>query len=199
MTNWSTTDYVFEGGSRNVKKLANALVKLLNQDRGTPTDDLTSHSDWVGYIARDILAMDVDADTCDGTFFCIEDTMLAEDGDNSSVTFFTSTAWEQENAAFSALAKKFNLKMYYLAFEPTTHLFETNDAVRKHFKQKYFLETPKEGALFNCEKDVLAKLTQLTGEKPQKGEHAADFCRRLTTPAQMYSLLVCTTVSDNAE
>ncbi len=199
MNNWCTTDYVFEGDLQSVQKLSRALVKLLKQDRGEMTDDLTTHSDWVGYIAREMLKMDVAADDCDGTFFCIEDEMITENGDKSAVTFFTSTAWDDENAAFAALAKKYNLKMYYLAFEPTAHIFESNDGSRRHFQQKFFLETPKGGELFKTEKEVFAKLTELTGETPRKNEPAADFCKRLSTEAKVFTLLACKTVKDEVE
>lgn len=194
MTDWCTTDYVFEGDVRNVKKLSNALVKLLKKDRGEMTDDLTTHSDWVGYVAKDLLQMDVAPSSCDGTFFCIEDSMVVEKDDNSTVTFFTSTAWEQENATFAALAKSFHLKMYYLTFEPFGRIFETNDGERKHFHEKYFLKTPTDGLMFKSEKDAIAKLEQVSGAKPRKGEHVEDFCKRVSTEVKPFSLLVCKTV-----
>lgn len=131
MPNWAYTQYKVRGREEEVMALYNTIEKLSQMKE--PYQPNGFGKLWLGCLVS-ILGGDWEKIYCRGQ-------ILDYGYENGILTFNTETAWGEMSETRHFVMSKFpSLEIYFQTEEPGMCIFQTNDAKREYFPEKWLLD-----------------------------------------------------------
>ncbi|MBX3238960.1 MAG: hypothetical protein KIT80_09280 [Chitinophagaceae bacterium] len=156
MPNWCLTIYIIEGDPGEINDLEEKLRGL--QEGNVSLAENAFGKTWLGNVVK-LYGGDPDEIACRGNF---EEWQRIND---NTLELETSTAWVEMRETWDFVCRQYSsLRYYFRAEEPGGEYFVTNDADRKYFRDRFFMDQPEEGTLyFETEKALFAEVSGRTG------------------------------------
>lgn len=155
MPNWCFTAYTLVGSADDAKAAYDALHTVEETKRPGPFEawSFESHSNWLGYVAEDVLGTPWNAVGCRGSF---ENLQLTTWKDKSAVVLSTETAWGPCEELMNELARKFRLSLNFHATEPGNQYFAKGGPDEVYTQTLYYYSDDEGEEYFDTLEDFLS-------------------------------------------
>lgn len=156
MANQSDVVYKCIGDPKEVR----SLYKIINANDKRKTSRVKNGFGtlWIGNII-DALGEDWEKLRCRGE-------IIGYHIENNLLTIYQSTAWCEQEGFRECIEKKFpSIKVYYREEEPGCDVYNTNDAYRNYFPERYLLNNNDEPLYFNTIEEAAEYVSGIVNQK----------------------------------